>query len=222
MHRCLESPIRVYKFSILALRKQQAKNVFSILLISQGVPMLLAGDELLHSQQGNNNCYCQDNELSWLDWSLTEKNADTLRFVQQMIALRKRHPSIMRRRFLTGQSIDGKNVSDVSWHGVELNKPLWFDPEASLLSYTLAGIEESEANLHIILNMSDQATAVELPQLEGKKWCVAVDTSKPSPNDIILPEQQKTYEETHYKINNKSVVILESVNTKSHKLLGLF
>ena len=207
---------------ILALRKQQAKNVFSILLLSQGVPMLLAGDEILHSQQGNNNCYCQDNELSWINWTMAEKNADTLRFVQLMIALRKRHPSIMRRRFLTGQIIEGKDLPDVTWHGVEVNKPLWFDPEARILSFTLAGIEENEANLHIILNMSDRITPIELPQITGKKWCVAVDTSQPSPNDIILPIDQKPYEKTHYITSNKSVVVLESLSTKPHKLLGLF
>ncbi len=207
---------------ILALRKQQAKNVFSILLLSQGVPMLLAGDEILHSQQGNNNYYCQDNELSWINWTMAEKNADTLRFVQLMIALRKRHPSIMRRRFLTGQIIEGKDLTDVAWHGVEVNKPLWFDPEARILSFTLAGIEENEANLHIILNMSDRITPIELPQITGKKWCVAVDTSQPSPDDIILPIDQKPYEKTHYITSNKSVVVLESLSTKPHKLLGLF
>ena len=207
---------------ILEFRKQQAKNVFSILLLSQGVPMLLAGDEILHSQLGNNNCYCQDNELSWIDWTMTEKNADILRFVQQMIALRKRHPSIMRRRFLTGHTIEGKDLSDVSWHGVEINKPLWFDQDARILSFTLAGIEENEANLHIILNMSDDITDIELPKIAGKKWCIAVDTSQPSPNDIVLPEDQKSYEKTHYKANNKSVVVLESVSSKPNRLLGMF
>ena len=207
---------------ILEFRKQQAKNVFSILLLSQGVPMLLAGDEILHSQQGNNNCYCQDNELSWIDWTMAEKNAGILRFVQQMIALRKRHPSIMRRRFLTGHTIEGKDLSDVSWHGVEINKPLWFDQDARILSFTLAGIQENEANLHIILNMSDDITDIELPKIAGKKWCIAVDTSQPSPNDIVLPEDQKSYEKTHYKANNKSVVVLESVSSKPNRLLGMF
>jgi isoamylase len=206
---------------ILALRKQQAKNVFSILLFSQGVPMLLAGDEILHSQQGNNNCYCQDNELSWIDWTLAEKNADTLRFVQQMIALRKRHPSIMRRRFLTGQISEERNLTDVAWHGVEVNKPLWFDSEARILSFTLAGIEEDEADLHIIMNMSNELTPVELPEIEAKKWCVALDTSQQSPNDIFLPEDQKPYDQTHYDVNGKSVVVFENVSIKHQKLLGL-
>ena len=203
---------------IVALRKKQAKNVFAILLLSQGVPMLLAGDELLHSQKGNNNGYCQNNDLSWIDWNLTETNADHLRFVQLMVALRKRHPAIMRRRFLTGRSIDEHHLPDIVWHGSELNQPLWSDHDARLLAFTLASTDHEESDLHIVMNMSDEMIAVKLPEIEAKKWCVAVDTSKQSPNDIILPEHQKTYEETHYQVNNKSVLILESVTVKSRSI----
>ena len=80
--------------------------------------MLLAGDEVLHTQHGNNNGYCQDNELSWIDWNMANKNADILRFVQQMIALRKRHPSIMRRRFLTWRNHPGEKQGRyrMAWH----------------------------------------------------------------------------------------------------------
>ena len=87
---------------ILSLRRQQARNCMAILLLSQGVPMILAGDEVLRTQQGNNNGYCQDNELSWFDWNLTEKHRGMLRFVTKMIAFRKRHPCLMRKHFLTG------------------------------------------------------------------------------------------------------------------------
>ena len=153
--------------------------------------MLLAGDEVLHTQQGNNNCYCQDNELSWMDWDKTHKNADILRFVQQMIALRKRHPAIMRRRFWTGSVIEGKNRPDISWHGTEINKPLWNDPEARILAFTLTGIDSNEADLHIVMNMSDENVRIELPMIEGRKWCLAMDTSLKSPQDIILPQENQ-------------------------------
>ena len=196
---------------ILELRRKQAKNVFSILLLSQGVPMLLAGDEVLHTQQGNNNCYCQDNELSWMDWDKTHKNADILRFVQQMIALRKRHPAIMRRRFLTGSVIEGKNRPDISWHGTEINKPLWNDPEARILAFTLTGIDSNEADLHIVMNMSDENVRIELPMIEGRKWCLAMDTSLKSPQDIILPQDQKPFVENFYSVNSKAVVVFENV-----------
>ena len=197
--------------SILELRRKKAKNVFSILLLSQGVPMLLAGDEVLHTQHGNNNCYCQDNELSWMDWSLIDQNADMLRFVQQMIALRKRHPSIMRRRFLTGGIIEGKKMPDIAWHGTELNKPLWHDPEARILAFTLVGFGATEADLHIVMNMSDESATMELPIIKGKEWCLALDTSLPSPQDITPPQDQKPLSENFYSVSSKTVVVFEQV-----------
>ena len=91
----------------------------AILLLSQGIPMLLAGDEVLRSQRGNNNVWCQDNELGWFDWSLVERNADVLRFVRGLIALRKRHPSLQRRHFLSGRVREGCELPDITWHGVQ-------------------------------------------------------------------------------------------------------
>jgi glycogen operon protein len=88
---------------VLALRRRQARNLMTTLLLSQGVPMLLAGDEMLRTQQGNNNAWCQDNELSWVNWGLAEENKDFLRFVRELIHLRKRHPVLRRRRFFTGE-----------------------------------------------------------------------------------------------------------------------
>ncbi len=208
--------------SILELRRKKAKNVFSILLLSQGVPMLLSGDEILHTQRGNNNCYCQDNELSWIDWNITAKNADMLRFVQQMIALRKRHPSIMRRRFLNGGAIEGKNMPDISWHGTELGKPLWSDPGARILAFTLAGIEDKEADLHIIMNMSDDIVNMELPDVKGKKWCLALDTSLQSPHDIIPPQDQKPLGEKFYSVKSKAVVVFENIGLWNLFLPGRF
>lgn len=196
--------------SILQLRRKKAKNVFAILLLSQGVPMLLAGDELLHSQRGNNNGYCQDNEISWIDWTRTEQNADILRFVQLMIALRKRHPSIMRRRFLTGRLIEDRNMPDIAWHGAEINKPLWHDPDARLLAYTLAGADRHEADLHIVMNMSDRNIMVELPDITARTWCLALDTSLSSPGDIIQPEDQKPLGHSTYQVSSQSVVVFEN------------
>jgi glycogen operon protein len=142
---------------------------------------------------------------------MTNQNADILRFVQQMIALRKRHPSIMRRRFLTGITIKGKNMPDISWHGIEINKPLWHDWEARILTFTLAGIEDNEADLHIIMNMSDESASIQLPVIDGKKWCMALDTSQPSPQDIIAPQDQKPFGENLYSVNSKAVVVFENI-----------
>ena len=89
--------------TVLALRRRQARNMMTTLMISQGVPMLLAGDELLRTQKGNNNAWCQDNDISWVDWKLAEENKDFLRFMRELIHLRRRHPALRRRRFFTGE-----------------------------------------------------------------------------------------------------------------------
>jgi isoamylase len=193
--------------SILQLRKQQAKNVFAILLLSQGVPMLLAGDEFLNSQMGNNNAYCQDNELSWLDWGMAAHNADMVSFVQGMIALRKRHPSIMRRRFLAGK--------DIAWHGRQVGQPQWDKPEIRLLAYTLAGTHADEADLHIVMNMSAENVTVELPQTSGKAWCLAIDTSLPSNQAIIKPQNQSLVKGQAYLVSSKTIVVFENTPRKA-------
>lgn len=196
---------------ILELRKKQAKNSIAILLLSQGVPMLLAGDEVLNTQNGNNNGYCQDNELTWFDWSLTEKNADMLYFVQQMIAFRKRHRSLRRRRFLTGACCaPGRRIPDIQWHGVNLAEPPWLDPEAQVLAFTLAAIEEDEADIHTILNMSDNELTVKLPAIPDRRWHLAIDTASPTGKDIIKPQQQKHILEYSYIVFPRSVVVLEA------------
>ncbi len=99
--------------AVLALRERQAKNMMTTLMISQGVPMLLAGDEFLRTQQGNNNAWCQDNEISWVNWALAEKNKDFLRFVRELIHLRKRHPALRRRRFFVGEFMRGEPAREV-------------------------------------------------------------------------------------------------------------
>ncbi len=198
---------------ILALRRKLAKNVFAILLLSQGVPMLYAGDEFLNSQQGNNNGYCQDNELSWLDWGMVDQNADILRFAQQMIALRKRHSALMRRRFLTGRPTEESHLPDITWHGTLVSStPCWQDPEARKLTFTLAGIEVNEPDLHIIMNMDDQKKDIELPVIEGKRWCLAVDTTKPSPEDIVKPEDQKPLDTNQYEVGSRGIVVFENIS----------
>jgi glycogen operon protein len=197
--------------ALLALRRKQAKNAYALLLLSRGVPMILAGDEFLHSQQGNNNCYCQDNELSWLNWRQAEQNADMLRFVQKMIKFRKRHTCLMRRQFLTGKPLEGKTLPDITWYGAEIDEqPRWDDPDTRLIAFTLAAIAEHEADIHVVMNMSEQRYEMQLPTILGKVWCLAVDTSLKSPYDIIRPEDQQPLREPHYPIDGHSVTVFET------------
>ncbi len=195
---------------ILALRERQAKNFFAILLLSQGVPMLLAGDEVLRTQQGNNNVYCQNNELGWFDWALTEIHVDQLRFLRQLIGFRKRHACLRHKRFLTGSRGEGMRLPDVSWHGYEIEQPLWEDPDARLLAFTLGAPDREEADLHIILNMSDSELTLPLPPVSERRWHRAIDTYLPSPDDITEREQQIRVDQDFITIQPRSVVVLES------------
>ena len=200
--------------AILSIRHQQAKNVIAILMLSQGIPMILAGDEVLNSQQGNNNSYCQDNELSWFDWRLIEKNQEMFRFVQLMIALRKSHPCLMRRQFLTGETINSRDIKDITWYGKDLNSQPWDDQNTSILSYTLASVEPAENDLHIILNMSSDTVQTELPNISGQKWYRAVDTSRKAPEDICEPKHQKLLRNYSYSVPPRTVIVLEGKKSK--------
>ncbi len=206
---------------ILSLRRKQAKNAYAILLLSQGVPMVLAGDEFLNSQHGNNNGYCQDNEVTWLDWNMTKQNADMLRFAQQMIKLRKRHASLMRRNFLNGKLISGRELADITWQGAHIGEaPNWDDPNAGMIAFTLAAASDNESDLHIIMNMSDETSSIELPLIKGKTWCLAVDTALKSPKDIIAPQDQKPVSAREYQVVEHSVVVFENANTSDLRNQG--
>jgi isoamylase len=194
--------------TVLAQRRQLAMNAVAILLLSQGVPMLLAGDEVLNTQQGNNNSYCQNSELSWFDWTLVEKNANMLEFVRQMIALRKRHPSLRRRRFLSGETTDCKAKPDILWYGITLEPPSWDDPEARVLRFTLAGVEEGEADLHVIMNMSNQGYHMALPKVPGG-WRLYVDTGRDTGFAGKSLTGKSLRRKATYAVAPRSVVVFE-------------
>jgi isoamylase len=167
---------------------------------------------VLRSQRGNNNAWCQDNELSWFDWRQVETQRDMLRFVREMIALRQRHPSLRRPHFLTGRPAPGATLPDVAWHGERLNEPPWQDASARALAFTLAGARDGETPLHVILNMFDAARTFALPRLAGYAWRRALYTALASPLDIVLPKQQTAILDEHYDAPARSVVVLEAVD----------
>src|SRR5262249_54882528 len=196
--------------AVLALRRRQAKNFTAVLLLSQGVPMILAGDEVLHSQRGNNNAYCQDNELSWFDWGLVEANRDMLRFVRELIALRRRHAALRGTRWLTGQARPGHDWPDVAWHGTRLGEPGWNDPGAQALAFPLGPAAHGEGPLHVLLNMSAGPLEFVLPSLGGALWRRAVDTALPSPDDVRPPGEQVEVAGASCVAQGRSVVVLEA------------
>jgi isoamylase len=162
------------------LRAQRVRNALVALFVSQGVPMIHAGDERMRTQRGNNNAYCQDNEISWLDWALDEPRDALLRFTREMIALRKRHPSLRRNHFF--EPGDGEGAQ-IRWYGETLEPPAWHDPEARVLCFTIAGVEPGEPALHVMLNMA--SVVKELPLPPRLRWRRVVDTTLEPPHDIV-------------------------------------
>jgi glycogen operon protein len=196
--------------AIRALRLRQARNHLAILLLSRGVPMLLAGDEAWRTQRGNNNAWCQDNELSWLDWAAAGAHGDLLRFTREVVALRRRHPCLLANRFFDGRPVPGRGLPDVAWHGARLAEPPWSDGDGRLLRFTLAGLAPDEEDLHVVLNMRERAVEVDLPAHAGRRWHVAVDTARPPPADVVPAPRQRPHAAPSYAAGARSVVVLEA------------
>jgi len=172
--------------AVLRLRQQQMRNLLTLLLLSQGTPMLLGGDEIGRTQAGNNNAYCQDNEISWLDWRLRERHAELHRFTKTLIAFRRSHPVLRRSTFLTGRGTRAHPQFDVSWHGTSLEQPDWSSASRSVAMH-LAGAHAPSADCDVYLaaNTSPEVMSFELPSLPpGVRWLRVVDTARSSPEDI--------------------------------------
>ncbi|MEJ2576329.1 MAG: glycogen debranching protein GlgX [Gammaproteobacteria bacterium] len=176
------------------LRAQQKRNFLATLLLSQGVPMLRAGDELGQTQLGNNNAYCQDNELTWLHWELDGRETELLRFVRRLIRLRRRHPAFHRRHFFQGRDIVGGGVKDITWltpKGQEMTQKEWSQSFARCLGVFLAGSSmeeydergrrEKDDNFIVLLNAHHEGLDFTLPKFpEKSRWLVELDTAWPS------------------------------------------
>jgi glycogen operon protein len=175
------------------LRERQKRNFVATLLLSQGVPMLLAGDELSHTQKGNNNTYCQDNELTWLDWDLTPAKAAFLEFVKKVVRVWVGQPVFQRRHFFQGRSIRGTGVKDISWLGTdghEMTDEAWEAGGANCLGMRLAGdiIDEVDERGHpivgdtllVLFNAHREAVPFTLPPHKvGQRWELVFDTVRP-------------------------------------------
>jgi isoamylase len=199
---------------VLKLRRQLVKNHLSHLLFSLGTPMLLGGDEFLRTQRGNNNAYCQNNEISWFDWRLVEKNADMVEFVRKAIAFNKRCTILHRRKFYGGEDGNSNNVPGIQWFG-DNGLPLdWGNPDLRTVAYMLDGSEEPSAlgdyRLFFILNSDYRMQGVKLPPPGDKlSWFRVIDTSLPAGEDFALPADEVLISPAdHYLINGRSTVVL--------------
>ncbi|MCU0895584.1 MAG: glycogen debranching enzyme GlgX, partial [Rhodospirillales bacterium] len=172
---------------IRALRARQKRNFLATLLLSQGTPMLTAGDEFGRTQQGNNNAYCQDNELSWVNWEQRDEDDLALsEFAAALLSIRRDHPVFRRAKFLTGRDVDGKGVKDVTWHapaGHEMNDADWHRSDAHCLGaelFALAAEPRGEAELFLVLmNGGGNDVNFVLPEARlSQRWQLVFDTAK--------------------------------------------
>lgn len=190
---------------IEALRLRQIKNFYTILFMSQGTPMILMGDEVRRSQNGNNNCYCQDNELSWFDWSAIGKQADLLRFVRGLIKFTQERRIFRIERVLHTES--DSPLPNITWHGVQLNEPNW-EEDSHYLAFSLRHPKTDEY-LHIILNAHWEPLIFELPPLKtGKSWHRIVDTALAAPHDFSDSKVAPMVAAKRYRVQARSSVIL--------------
>jgi glycogen operon protein len=178
-----------------------------VTLLSIGIPMILMGDEVRRTQNGNNNNYCHDDESNWFDWSLLAKHADIHRFLRLLCTRRtKRALSHERDRLTLAQLIQRATKS---WHGVKLNAPDWGDSSRSIAFS--AELRDEDLLVHLILNAYWQPLEFELPQSVGGRplqWRRWIDTALPSPNDIAPWQDSPTIPSTPYRAGARSVVML--------------
>jgi glycogen operon protein len=189
-----------------SLRERQARNFISLLFLSIGTPMIQMGDEVRRTQRGNNNAFCQDNETSWFDWTLPAKYAGFLRFVRTWIRHRLRGNA----RKLEGISLNQLlRESRYEWHGVDLGKPDW-GPDSHALSYT-ARLHQGRIRVHGMLNGYWEPLDFAVPEAGPSPWRRWVDTSLPSPEDIMDYSQSPPVPEGRYRVAPRSIVLLVSV-----------
>jgi glycogen operon protein len=208
--------------SIIALRNKQKRNILTTLFLSQGVPMMLAGDELGRTQKGNNNAYCQDNEISWTDWI----HADThlLEFTKKLIHFYKKHPAFSRRRWFKGRDIKGSELEDIAWflpEGVEMPDDNWHLDFAKSLAVYLngkalrtqgpKGEKLIDDNFYIIFNAYHEALQYRLPfEKYGNRWLKVIDTAI-----NLVDEEGKAIQfgsKDAIAVDGRSVVVLKQSN----------
>jgi len=206
---------------INALRLRQMRNFFATLLLAQGTPMIVAGDEFARTQHGNNNAYCQDSEIGWINWDLDEDGKSLLKFVKRLIKLRNSYPILRRGRFLVGHYNEELGVKDVTWlapDGNEMSIEQWEDPQSRSFGMLLdgraqvSGVQRSGADATLLIAFNAQHDGVDfiLPHVpEGTGWICKFDTFDPdfkSPHTLAFGST--------YGVNGRSVVLFELEHLK--------
>jgi len=192
---------------IEAWRKRQIKNFFAITMLSVGAPMILMGDEVRRTQQGNNNAYCQDNEISWFDWSLVNKHSEIFRFVKILINYRIERDLSQSEYAMSLRALIDKRL--ITWHGIKLNEPDWSDQSHSI-AFTIQSLSGTMA-MHFIVNAYSEPLIFELPRLSSDpshQWKRWIDTSLESPEDIHEWKTAPVVKSEYYTTQPYSAVVL--------------
>jgi glycogen operon protein len=207
---------------ILELRARQRRNLLATLLLSVGVPMISGGDELCRTQLGNNNAYCQDNEISWTSWAAAPEQRDMLQFTRRVIAIWKTHPVLRRRKFFQGRRIRGAEVADIAWlgpTGAEMTDEMWSSPDVRVLGVRLNGdaiqdVDErgeriTSDSLLLMLNAGAQPVSFVLPATSPvERWETLLDTADP----WALPRRLQAGD--RYELQSRSMAVLELNNRR--------
>ena len=188
------------------MRIRLIKNFLLTLFVSRGVPMLLGGDEFRRTQRGNNNAYCQDNQVSWFDWSLLEKHKEIHRFTRGMIAFRRAHPVLRKEKFYTDE--------DIKWFAPDGATPHWADPWQKSFACLILG--DTEPDLFLLFNADINSVGFYLPALPtGKIWRLAVDTSRTTPYDLFDPGKEPPVQgQNGFLLEPRSCAILLEDNSE--------
>jgi glycogen operon protein len=181
------------------------KNLLALMFLSAGTPMLLMGDEARRTQRGNNNAYCQDNDLSWFDWTLVERHADIHRFVKLLATFRGRRDVVLEKRALSLSELLQR--ARITWHGVALEHPDWTE-SSHAIAFAMESVRGT-FQLHVMLNAYWEPLHFELPQVgSGPSWRRCMDTAKDSPDDIYPWADAPEVDARVYCAQSRSVVVL--------------
>jgi glycogen operon protein len=209
--------------NIRQFRERQKRNFLATLLLSQGVPMISGGDEIGRTQNGNNNSYCQDNELAWYDWRLGDDRRVLLEFTQRLLELRRTHPNLCRRNFFQGRPLHGSGISDITWlrsDGQPMTEAEWSANWVRAMGVRLDGNSADvvdarghpvrDNNLLLLFNAGDDDVPFKLPTLLPKVvWEVAIDTSNPSTGEVPL----RLTGGSEVKVPGKSLLLLVDMSS---------
>jgi isoamylase len=202
---------------IETVRNRQVKNFLATLLLSLGTPMILGGDEFRRTQRGNNNPWCQNNEISWYDWRFLKQRGDIHRFCMELIRFRLRHPAFLRPEFYNGKNSPRTTIPDITWL-TDQAEPADWAPEHRTLALLIDGnkaetdADRDDNDILIMFNASTEQVLFTLaPIPEGKEgWYRAIDTSLPSPRDIVPPGREERLNRETYRLEARSTVVLLS------------